>query len=292
MELKLVNNEQLDIDSFEVSGNKNVLSDESDIVSIKFAQTKNTIQYGDILNLDTQVLTNTSEENKQNQDNEGSETEGAKTYKGEIVYTSSDIAVASVSQNGMVYANGAGKAVITASANGVSASFEVNAAKLEVTKSSGIRVGAGEKVVLKAKLKNGTTNGTDKIKWSADDTSKVKISSSSDGSATIKTNKKGDVTITASYGEYSTKTVIHIRRAPSKITPDEKNMTLKKGKKRKIGYELPVGSISSKITYSSSNKKIATVSSAGVVKAKKKGKCTITLRTFNGKSAKVKIKVK
>ena len=192
----------------------------------------------------------------------------------------------------MVYANGAGKAVITASANGVSASFEVNVAKLEVTKSSGIRVGAGEKVVLKAKLKNGTTNGTDKIKWSADDTSKVKISSSSDGSATIKTNKKGDVTITASYGEYSTKTVIHIRRAPSKITPDEKNMTLKKGKKRKIGYELPVGSISSKITYSSSNKKIATVSSAGVVKAKKKGKCTITLRTFNGKSAKVKIKVK
>ena len=292
LELKLVNNEQLDIDSFEVSGNKNVLSDESDIVSIKFAQTKNTIQYGDILNLDTQVLTNTSEENKQNQDNEGSETEGAKTYKGEIVYTSSDIAVASVSQNGMVYANGAGKAVITASANGVSASFEVNVAKLEVTKSSGIRVGAGEKVVLKAKLKNGTTNGTDKIKWSADDTSKVKISSSSDGSATIKTNKKGDVTITASYGEYSTKTVIHIRRAPSKITPDEKNMTLKKGKKRKIGYELPVGSISSKITYSSSNKKIATVSSAGVVKAKKKGKCTITLRTFNGKSAKVKIKVK
>ena len=186
MELKLVNNEQLDIDSFEVSGNKNVLSDESDIVSIKFAQTKNTIQYGDILNLDTQVLTNTSEENKQNQDNEGSETEGAKTYKGEIVYTSSDIAVASVSQNGMVYANGAGKAVITASANGVSASFEVNVAKLEVTKSSGIRVGAGEKVVLKAKLKNGTTNGTDKIKWSADDTSKVKISSSSDGKMCIR----------------------------------------------------------------------------------------------------------
>lgn len=30
----------------------------------------------------------------------------------------------------------------------------------------------------------------------------------------------------------------------------------------------------------------------GVVKAKKKGKCTITLRTFNVKSTKVKIKVK
>ena len=77
-----------------------------------------------------------------------------------------------------------------------------------------------------------------------------------------------------------------IIRKPSKITPDDKS------KKRKISYELPQGSTSSKITFSSSNKKIATVSSAGVVKAKKKGKCTITPRTFNGKSAKVKIKVK
>ncbi len=83
-----------------------------------------------------------------------------------------------------------------------------------------------------------------------------------------------------------------IIRKTSKITPDDKSMTIKKGKKRKISYELPQGSTSSKITFSSSNKKIAAVSSAGVVKAKKKGKCTITLRTFNGKSAKVKIKVK
>ena len=64
-----------------------------------------------------------------------------------------------------------------------------------------------------------------------------------------------------------------IIRKPSKITPDDKSMTIKKGKKRKISYGLPQGSTSSKITFSSSNKKIATVSSAGVVKAKKKGKC-------------------
>lgn len=61
-----------------------------------------------------------------------------------------------------------------------------------------------------------------------------------------------------------------IIRKPSKITPDDKSMTIKKGKKRNISYELPQGSRSSKITFSSSNKKIATVSSAGVVKAKKK----------------------
>lgn len=292
IELKLSNNEQLDVDAFEISGKKNELSENSDVTSIKFAQTKNTMQYGDVLNLENQVLTKSSEKDTQSTDGEVEKVDKAQAENTKIVYTSSDIAVASVSQNGMVYANGAGKATITASANGVSESFEVNVAKLEVTPSAGIRVGAGEKVSLEAKLKNGKVSETDKIKWSADDKSKVKISVSSDGKATIKTNKKGDVTITAAYGEYSTKTVIHIKRAPSKIIPDEKSMTLKKGKKRKIGYELPTGSMSSKITYKSSNKIIATVSSEGVVKAKKKGNCTITLRTFNGKSAKVKIKVK
>lgn len=46
-----------------------------------------------------------------------------------------------------------------------------------------------------------------------------------------------------------------IIRKPSKVTPDDKSMTIKKSKKRKISYELPQGSISSKITFSSSNKK-------------------------------------
>lgn len=329
IELKLANSKQLDVDAFEVSGKKNDISDESDITAITFAQTKHTMQYGDILDLETQVSnvqkdtmseaeeksdigSNVAEakekmviesnvieakektaidsnvtEAEQNKDIKNNETQNNK-----ITYTSSDIAVAGVSQNGVVYANGAGKTTITATANGVSATFEVNVAKLEVTPSAGIRVGAGEKVTLKAKLKNGSVAETDKIKWSADDTSKVKITTSSYGSAIVKTNKKGEVTITASYGEYSTKTVLHIMRAPSKITPDDKSMTIKKGKKRKISYELPQGSTSSKITYSTSNKKVATVSSAGVVKAKKKGKCTIILRTFNGKSTKVKIKVK
>lgn len=342
IELKLANSKQLDVDAFEVSGKKNDASDgcKSGITAITFAQTKHTMQYGDILDLGTQVETKLSSsqnnavnvqknivsENKEKTDID-SNVAGAKEKSGiegnvaeakeksgiegnvieakqnqdiandvaenhKITYTSSDIAVAGVSQNGTVYANGAGKATITATANGVSATFEINVAKLEVTPSAGIRVGAGEKVTLKAKLKNGSVSDTDKIKWSADDTSKVKITTLSDGSAVVKTNKKGEVTVTASYGEYSTKTVLHIRRAPSKITLDDKSMTIKKGKKRKISYELPQGSTSSKITYISSNKKIATVSSAGIVKAKKKGKCTITLRTFNGKSAKVKIKVK
>ena len=46
-----------------------------------------------------------------------------------------------------------------------------------------------------------------------------------------------------------------------------------------------------KATFKSSNKKIAIVSSGGKIKAKKKGTCTITVKT-NGRTLKCKVKVK
>ena len=46
-------------------------------------------------------------------------------------------------------------------------------------------------------------------------------------------------------------------------------------------------------SYSSSNKKVATVSKKGVIKAKKKGKATITITTVEGNvKAKIKVTVK
>ena len=53
----------------------------------------------------------------------------------------------------------------------------------------------------------------------------------------------------------------------------------------------PAGT-ASKLTWKSSDTKVATVSSSGVVKAKKKGTATITATTANGKQAKIKITVK
>lgn len=65
-------------------------------------------------------------------------------------------------------------------------------------------------------------------------------------------------------------------------------LTIKKGKKSTIkATAIPDG----KITFSSSNKKIATVTSKGVVKGIKKGNATITVKG-NGKTIKVKVKVK
>lgn len=66
------------------------------------------------------------------------------------------------------------------------------------------------------------------------------------------------------------------------------NLKVKKGKTVKIKAD---AAQETKITYKTSNKKIATVTNKGVVKGIKKGKATITVKA-NGKTVKVKVSVK
>lgn len=85
---------------------------------------------------------------------------------------------------------------------------------------------------------------------------------------------------------------VTVRKAPSKIKLTASAKTLKAGKTYQIRYRLPAGTASYQVTYTSSNKKVATVSAAGKVKALKKGVAVITVRTYNGKKAKIKVTVK
>lgn len=67
--------------------------------------------------------------------------------------------------------------------------------------------------------------------------------------------------------------------------------------KKKTSYKLPVVTDNgnkkeaTKLTYKSSNKKVATVSKSGKIKAKKKGTAKITITAYNGKTKVIKIKV-
>ena len=56
------------------------------------------------------------------------------------------------------------------------------------------------------------------------------------------------------------------------------NKTLKKGKSFTINPKLTPSGAEAKITYSSSNKKVATVDAKGKVTAKKAGKANITVK--------------
>ena len=75
-----------------------------------------------------------------------------------------------------------------------------------------------------------------------------------------------------------------------KVSPSKIKLKVKKTKKIKV--TLPKNTASYKISFKSSNKKIDKVDSKGKVKALKKGKAKITVKTFNGKKKTIKVTVK
>ena len=100
------------------------------------------------------------------------------------------------------------------------------------------------------------------------------------------------------YSQYKPKirdhTKVTIRTiAPKSVTMSAGSATIGlKGKVQLNATVLPANAANKKIKWTTSNKKIATVSSNGLVTAKKKGNCTITATTVDGgKKASCKIKV-
>ena len=75
-----------------------------------------------------------------------------------------------------------------------------------------------------------------------------------------------------------------------KITGVPKKKTLKKGKKWSIKAKATPKNVA-KLTYKSSDKKVASVNGKGVVKAKKNGKATITIKADSlKKTCKITVK--
>lgn len=81
-----------------------------------------------------------------------------------------------------------------------------------------------------------------------------------------------------------------INSAPSSIHLNYSSKTLYTNKSLNLKYKLSSGS-SGSVSFKSSNKKIASVSSDGKVFAKKRGNVTVTASTYNGKTATCKIKI-
>ena len=123
-------------------------------------------------------------------------------------------------------------------------------------------------------------------------TGKVTFKSSNKKVATV--NSKGDITgkkagkavITVKVGKYTKKLTVKVKKPSFKLV--KSSVKLKKGKKTTIRVKAaPV----SKVTYKTSNKKVATVNSKGVVTAKKKGTAKITVKC-NGITRTFKVTVK
>lgn len=77
-----------------------------------------------------------------------------------------------------------------------------------------------------------------------------------------------------------------------KLTLNKKKLTLKKGKSYALKVTRTPKAAKEKLTWKSSKKSVAKVSSTGKVKALKKGKTTITVKSSNGKKATCVVTVK
>lgn len=144
------------------------------------------------------------------------------------------------------------------------------------------------------KIKSSSPSG-EKISSAVSNKKNVASVAVSKGVMKITGKKTGTATITVTSTSGATaKIKITVKKKVNvkKLKLSEKKVTLKKGKKFKLTLLKNPVTATNKIKWSSSNKKVATVNSKGVVKAKKKGKTTITAKASNGKKAACKITVK
>jgi len=185
-----------------------------------------------------------------------------------------------------------GKATITATTpDGGKASIALKVVRPELedvtlNKSKAI-LGVKEKLTLTAKFYPNGASST--LTWKSNKPTVAAVSKK----GVVVAKKVGTAVITVKTKNGKTaKATITVRAAPKSVTLNKSGtVTLKRGKTLKLKATLPKKTASA-LTWKSSRPKVASVDQKGVVRALKKGTAVITVRTFNGKVAKVTIKVK
>lgn len=215
--------------------------------------------------------------------------------KGDYVksWTSSKKSVATVDKNGKITATSKeGTAVITVTlASKKTAKVTVTVKMIRTTKLTKVpktlSLTTGKKYTLKPVVT--PSNSQEKVTYKSSNTKIATVSST----GVITAKKVGKVTITVQSGKQKATVILTVKKAPAlkaiKNVPTKKTIT--KGKTYTLKPQLyPSGAIA-KITYTTSNKSIATVDSKGKITAKKKGTAVITVKA--GKfTAKCKVTVK
>ena len=194
-------------------------------------------------------------------------------------FASSNTKVATVSSTGVVKGVKAGTATITAAYGNATATCTVT------VKASSVKFAKKTVVVYKGKTATvkATLAGVSSVKYTS---SNNKVATVNSKTGAVKGLKAGTVTITATSGKLKATYKLIVKNPTFSLT--KSSATIKKGKTTTIKSKAaPAG----KVTYTSSNKKVATVTSKGVVKGIKKGKATITVKC-NGITKKFVVTVK
>ncbi len=123
--------------------------------------------------------------------------------------------------------------------------------------------------------------------WKSTNTKVFTVKGNADGTCALTGKKKGSAKLEITLASGLTKTVtVKVQKTAvktSKVKVAEKKLTVKKGEKASLKATVAPFTSAQKLTYTSSNKKVATVSKNGVVTAKKAGKAKITVKSGSKK---------
>lgn len=203
-------------------------------------------------------------------------------------WKSSNPSIASIDKKGKLTSKKKGKVTITATCGStvkkVAVTVNSPSVKLNKTKAT---IYSGKTLALKAKIKQSGI----RTSWKSSNSKIATVNSK--GVVTAK--KPGSVTITATAGNVKKSCKLQVKKyiKTTKITLNTRYLTLHKIRSYQLkAYVYPKNATTKSIIWSSSNKKVATVSSKGFVRAKKKGTVYITAKSKDGKKITCKVSVK
>ena len=213
-----------------------------------------------------------------------------------VSWTSSNTKVASVDSKGKVTAKAAGTATITVkTADGnktatcrVTVTVPVTSVKLNKT---GITLSKGKTFALTATISPANASNK-KVTWTSSNTKAATVDAK--GKITAKGKGSATITVTTADGKKKATCKVTVTVPVSSVKLNKTVLTLDKGKTSTLTATVsPSDASNRKVTWTSSNAKVATVDSNGKVTAKGKGTATITVKTADGnKTATCKVTVK
>ncbi len=214
-----------------------------------------------------------------------------------FTWISSDTGVVSVDKNGKLSAKKIGNAVVTATAhNGVKAScnvFIIAAPSQAKLSASSVTYGVGESGKLTFKKDADCFDRFYQVSTSNKKVADIKVSGNE---ITVSAKAVGSAKITLkTCNGLSNVCTVTVKKAPTSISISNSTMKIGAGEKITVSAIANSGAYANSLTWTSGNKKVATVKAKGNAKAEitgvATGTVTITAKSYNGKTASCKVTV-
>ncbi|MBQ8507878.1 MAG: Ig-like domain-containing protein [Clostridia bacterium] len=218
------------------------------------------------------------------------------TAETSLKWSTSSTRYVKVNQDGLIYGSRVGSATITVkTANGKKDTVKVKvvdptkAASVTLDQSGTVQLNIGETLQLNAEVLPATAETS--LKWSTSSSSRAKVSQ--DG--LVSARKAGSATITVKTSNGKTDTVkikvVDPTKATSVTIDSSGAIAIGVGEKLQLSAAVLPETAETSLSWSSKSTRYAKVNQNGVVTGVRKGTTTITVKTDNGKTDTVKIKV-